>query len=170
MLSKIASVLAAATFLIHFLIGGGDSLGPMLATDLTAPAKGAMHACWHIVSFMLAWSVFVFWTSEKNVGIAKHFAIVWFAAAIVFIYVGLNQGGIQGLIVNPQWTILLVTGRWLGLPLIAKQLLSVRITRMNRKPKSRQVNRIDRRDYWRMFFNVSVRSTFFASAQRTSRA
>lgn len=110
MLSKVTGVLAAITFLIHFFVGGSDALAPVLAADLPAPAQTAMHACWHIVSFILAWSAYVFWNSRTNRIATRHFAIVWIAAGLVFVYVGLNQNGLSGLVANPQWTILLVTG------------------------------------------------------------
>ena len=66
-----------------------------------------MHACWHIVSVLLVSSAFVFYCGGQT---AFHFAILWLSFAAVFIYVGLYQGGWGGLLTNPQWTILLLTG------------------------------------------------------------
>jgi len=39
-----------------------------------------------------------------------HFGLLWIASALVFMYVGLRQDGVYGLITNPQWTILGATG------------------------------------------------------------
>jgi hypothetical protein len=107
MLAKITAVLAAITAFVHFFVGGADALAPTLAADLSAPTSGAMHACWHFVSVFLFLSAFVFIRGGET---AFHFSILWILFAIVFIYVGLYQGGPGGLLVNPQWTILLTTG------------------------------------------------------------
>jgi len=107
MLSKTASTLALLTAVVHVLIGGEDALAPMLAAELATPAKGAMHACWHIVSVFLIWSVVVFWMADRTM---LHFGLLWIASALVFMYVGLRQDGVYGLITNPQWTILGATG------------------------------------------------------------
>lgn len=102
-----AVVLALLTAVVHFFIGGADALVPMLAAQLSAPAEGAMYAVWHIVTVVLFYSVYVFWRGGK---VAVHFAMLWVAMALVFVYVGLTQSGVSGLLVNPQWTILGLTG------------------------------------------------------------
>jgi len=106
MFAKIASALAALTAFVHLFVGGADCLAPLLAAELTPNAAGAMHACWHFVSVFLLSSVLVFWRGGP---IAFHYAILWILTGIVFIYVGLYQGGPGGLITNPQWTILFLT-------------------------------------------------------------
>ena len=88
MLSKTASTLALLTAVVHILIGGEDALAPLLAAELALPAKGAMHACWHIVSVFLIWSVVEFWMADRTV---LHFGLLWIASALVFTYVGLRQ-------------------------------------------------------------------------------
>ena len=103
----IAALLAALTAGVHFFVGGQDALAPMLSVALPAPSEGAMHAVWHIVSVFLAWSVVVFF---KGGEVARQFAWLWVASAAVFIYAGLYQSGVTGLVVNPQWTILGLTG------------------------------------------------------------
>ncbi|MEJ2123493.1 MAG: hypothetical protein P8Y47_01475, partial [Alphaproteobacteria bacterium] len=61
MLRKVAAALAALTAAIHIIVGGRDALAPVLAAGLSAPAEGAMHAVWHMVSVFLLWSVLAFW-------------------------------------------------------------------------------------------------------------
>lgn len=107
MLRKIAAVLAALTAAIHIIVGGSDALAPMLAAGLSAPAEGAMHAVWHMVSALLLWSVIAFW---RGGSVAVQLGVLWLISAAIFIYVGLWQDGLNGLIVNPQWTILIITG------------------------------------------------------------
>lgn len=102
-----AIALATLTALVHFFVGGADALAPMLDAGLTAPSEGAMHAVWHFATLLLFWSVYVFWRGGE---MARHYAAIWIAMALVFIYVGLYQSGISGLLVNPQWTILGLTG------------------------------------------------------------
>ena len=104
---NVATALAVITALVHFLVGGQDALKPMLLAGLPAPSEGAMHAVWHIVTVFLFWSAVVFYRGGE---IARHIAGLWVASAIVFIYVGLLQSGLSGLLVNPQWTILGITG------------------------------------------------------------
>ncbi len=107
MLNKVAAALAVLTAAIHLFVGGAGALAPTLAAGLPAPAEGAMHASWHIVSVFLIWSAVVFWRGGDT---ARHFALLWLMAAVLFIYVGLRQSGPSGLMVNPQWTILGLTG------------------------------------------------------------
>lgn len=106
-LNQIASVLAMFTAAIHVFVGGADALTPMLAAEMTVEASGAMHACWHFVSIFLLVSAVTFWQGGRT---ASVFALLWISFAVVFVYVGLYQAGIGGLIANPQWTILLATG------------------------------------------------------------
>jgi hypothetical protein len=107
MLRIAAAALATLTAAIHIFVGGNDALAPMLAAGLPAPAEGAMHAVWHMVSAFLLWSALAFWRGGAT---AVHFAALWLISAVIFIYVGLWQDGLNGLVVNPQWTILTVTG------------------------------------------------------------
>jgi hypothetical protein len=102
----IATSLASLTAIVHLLLGGADALAPTLSANLPPAAEGAMHACWHMISFFLILSAFAFWFGEKT---AFHFAISWVVFAIIFIYVGMYQAGLTGLLTNPQWTILLTT-------------------------------------------------------------
>jgi hypothetical protein len=107
MLRKTAAALAVLTAAIHIFVGGSDALAPMLAAGLSAPAEGALHAVWHMVSALLLWSAFAFW---RGGSVAIHFGVLWLISAAIFIYVGLWQDGLNGLVINPQWTILTVTG------------------------------------------------------------
>jgi len=107
MLNRITAGLAALTSLVHIFIGGKDALAPMLESNLPLPSEGAMHACWHMVSCLLFWSIFVFW---KGGNAAFHFGLIWLASAFVFLYVAITQSGFSGLILHPQWTILALTG------------------------------------------------------------
>ncbi len=107
MLTKVAAGLAVFTALVHLVVGGADALSPMLEAELPPAASGAMHACWHIVSAFLIWSGVVFWYGKES---SFHFGLLWIASAIVFISVGIYQAGVQGIIANPQWTLLLPTG------------------------------------------------------------
>ncbi|MGB0387023.1 MAG: hypothetical protein ACPGWR_19580 [Ardenticatenaceae bacterium] len=107
MLRKIAAVLAAVTAAIHILVGGIGAVRPMLEAGLSVPVEGALHAAWHIISAFFLWSVFVFWRGGDT---ALHFGFLWLVSGAIFIYIGLTQYGLNGLIALPQWTILIVTG------------------------------------------------------------
>ena len=105
--------MAIATAAIHTLVGGYDSLAPMLSSQLPAVAEGALHASWHMVALFLAWSGVVFWNGGPT---SRHFAGLWCAFALIFIAVNLWQAGPSGLLINPQWTILAFVGviAWLS--------------------------------------------------------
>jgi len=51
----LAAVFAAATTLIHFVLGGRHVAAPLLATErLHAVPKFTMYYCWHLVTIVLA--------------------------------------------------------------------------------------------------------------------
>lgn len=100
---RLAALLAVFTAGVHTVVGGSDSLLPMLNAGLDPVAEGALHASWHIVAAVLFWSGVAFWIGGLA---AKHFAGLWIASALIFICVDLWQSGLPGLIQNPQWIIL----------------------------------------------------------------
>ena len=102
-LRRTAALLALLTAGVHTILGGLDSLMPLLEAGIDPVAEGALHASWHIVGAFLLWSAFAFWTGGA---IAKHFAGLWIVSAVIFIGVDLWQSGLPGLIQNPQWVIL----------------------------------------------------------------
>lgn len=107
MLKKTSALLAALTAAVHIVVGGADALTPTLAAGLPLPAEGAMHACWHMVTAFLLWSIVVFWRGGT---VALHCGGLWLVFACIFIYSGTVQDWPQGLLTNPQWTILGITG------------------------------------------------------------
>lgn len=102
-LRGISALLAVYTAGVHSIIGGQDSLMPMLDARIDPVAEGALHASWHMVAAFLLWSGFVFW---KGGHVARHFAGLWIVSALIFIGVDLWQSGPAGLMQNPQWIIL----------------------------------------------------------------
>lgn len=56
-----AAVLAAATTLIHALLGGREIAGPLLAAErLRNVPKYTMYYCWHLVTIILAGQALAF--------------------------------------------------------------------------------------------------------------
>ena len=107
MLRKVAVGLALVTAAIHIVVGGIGAVRPMLEVGLPVPIEGALHVAWHIISAFFLWSAFVFWRGGETV---LHFAFLWLVSGAIFIYIGLTQYGLTGLIALPQWTILILTG------------------------------------------------------------
>ena len=103
MLRRLAALLAVLTAGVHTILGGMDSLMPLLAAGIDPVAEGALHASWHMVGAFLLWSAFAFWGGGP---VARHFAGLWIVSALVFIAVDLWQSGPAGLSQNPQWIIL----------------------------------------------------------------
>ncbi len=107
MLHIAAAVLAASLAVIHIVIGGLVVLAPTLEAGLPAYAEGAIQSVWHGISAFLLWSAVEFWRGGE---VARHFARLWLICAAIVVYVGLRQGGVSGLIVNPQWSLLAPAG------------------------------------------------------------
>jgi len=107
----VTSLLAAATALLHIVVGGADTLAPWLdrarATDLAPAIINTMQACWHIVSVVVVVSVPAFLVGGRA---GLLFALVWLGAALAFVGVGLQDAGPGGLWITPQWTLLGLTG------------------------------------------------------------
>lgn len=107
MLFRISAVLAVFTAILHIFVGTFDTLMPMLEADLPALVSGTLHACWHMVSLFLVVSAWVFWQGSAW---ARPVAWLWLGSAAIFVAVGIGQGGLAGLLVLPQWTLLGASG------------------------------------------------------------
>lgn len=116
MLFRISAILAAFTAVLHIFVGTFDTLIPMLEADLPAPVSGTLHACWHMVSLFLVVSIWAFWQCNL---LARPVAWLWLGSAAIFVAVGIWHGGLAGLLVLPQWTLLGVSG---GLYLFADRV------------------------------------------------
>ncbi len=107
MLFRVSAVLAAFTAALHIFVGTFDTLMPMLDADLPAPISGTLHACWHMVGLFLVVSAWAFWQGSAW---ARLVAWLWLGSAAIFVAVGIGQGGLAGLLVLPQWTLLGASG------------------------------------------------------------
>lgn len=104
---RIAALLALVTMAVHAILGGMDTLRPLLDSDLPPMVKGTFHAVWHIITLVLGASALVFW---KGGPAARPVGALWIGFAVIFAAVALVQGGISELLVLPQWTLLGATG------------------------------------------------------------
>lgn len=105
---KIAGVgLAGLTAVAHIFVGTYDTLLPLLETDLDLAVKGTLHACWHIISVFLAFSV---WSFVKETPAARSAALLWIAFGICFFAVGIYSANLRGLLILPQWILLCPVG------------------------------------------------------------
>lgn len=107
MMFRISFGLAVLTAALHIFVGTFDTLAPMLAVDLPEAVRGTLHACWHMVSLFLGVSAWCFWRRHPA---APLLAGMWVASALIFVLVAVWQGGAGGLLVLPQWILLVPTG------------------------------------------------------------
>ncbi len=105
---RAGAILAGVTAAVHILVGTYDTLLPLLDTPgLTPAVRGTLHACWHFLGFVLAFSAWRFWRGGPD---APGLAAVWIGGALCFALVGLWQAGLAGLVVLPQWVFLSLAG------------------------------------------------------------
>lgn len=102
-----AALLAGLTALVHIFIGGADTLGPLIDSNVPAIANYTLQGVWHMVSIFLLVSAGVFWRAG---GGTRPIAAVWIVSGIVFLALGLLGGGAAGALALPQWALLIPTG------------------------------------------------------------
>lgn len=102
-----AALLAALTALIHIVMGGSDTLKPMMSSEsLPATVSLTLQGVWHSFSAFLSVSAYVF---GRNWGGTRMFAAVWLGGGAIFTLLGLISGGLIGLIALPQGILLIPT-------------------------------------------------------------
>ncbi|MEO0467236.1 MAG: hypothetical protein AAF216_11900 [Pseudomonadota bacterium] len=102
-----AAFLATLTALIHIVMGGSDTLKPMMASEtLPTTVSLTLQGSWHSMSAFLSVSAYVF---LRNWGGTRMFASVWLGAGAIFTLLGLLSGGPSGLLELPQGLLLIPT-------------------------------------------------------------
>lgn len=121
-LLALAAMLATATTLIHVYVGGGDTVEPLLASQLGDGPRLTLYAVWHMASVALGLSSVALFVGSipKHATDSRYMLMfvsaLWIASGIAFLTVAATQPG-QGLFLKlPQWLLLLPVGllSWLG--------------------------------------------------------
>ena len=113
-----SAYLAAFTAIVHKIGGTLEIHTPLLASSLPKPISLLLYACWHLVTVALILSaIALFWSShnnraESNFALPAFIGSLWvgFGFGVVFVLVALYFSGLNGLIVLPQWTLLIPIG------------------------------------------------------------
>lgn len=103
----LAAALAAATTLIHFILGGRHVAAPLLAAErLHAVPKFTMYYCWHLVTIVLAALALAFALVATGQG-SRDLAIFATGGAALFCLWGLGMTGLFRLRIAhfPQWAL-----------------------------------------------------------------
>lgn len=103
----LAAVLAAATTLIHLVLGGRHVAAPLLAVErLHAVPKFTMYYCWHLVTIVLAALALAFGLVATGQG-SRDLAIFATGGAALFCLWGLGMIGLFHLRIAhfPQWAL-----------------------------------------------------------------
>lgn len=103
----IAAALAAATTLIHAILGGRHVATPLLAVERLHPVpKFTMYYCWHLVTIVLAALALAFGLVATGLG-SRDLALFATVGAALFCLWGLAMIGLFGLRIAhfPQWTL-----------------------------------------------------------------
>lgn len=112
-LPKVVAALAVLTGGVHLFVGTFDTLYPALDASLPLALSGPVIATWYILGLFFVWSGWAFWHDAPQ---CRTLALVWIAAAIIFVMLALTEGT-RGLSILPQWSLLGLTG---GLALLPK--------------------------------------------------
>lgn len=103
----LAAVLAAATTLIHAILGGREIATPLLAAErLHAVPKFTLYYCWHLVTIVLAALALAFGLVAIGLG-SRDLALFATAGAALFCLWGLGMVGLFRLRIAhfPQWAL-----------------------------------------------------------------
>jgi hypothetical protein len=112
----VAAYLAAFTAIVHTIGGTLEIHTPLLTSPLPAPISLLLYACWHLVTAALILSaIALFWSShnnraESNFALPAFIGILWVSFGVVFVFVALYFSGLNGLMVLPQWVLLIPIG------------------------------------------------------------
>lgn len=103
----LAAALAAATALIHLVLGGRHVAAPLLAAErLHAVPKFTMYYCWHLVTIVLAALALAFGLVATGLG-SRDLAIFATGGAALFCLWSLGMIGLFRLRIAhfPQWVL-----------------------------------------------------------------
>ena len=111
-----SAYLAAFTAIVHTIGGTLEIHTPLLTSPLPEPISLLLYACWHLVTVALILSaIALFWSShnsraESNFALPAFIGFLWVGFGVVFVLVAMYFSGLNGLIVLPQWTLLIPIG------------------------------------------------------------
>jgi hypothetical protein len=103
----LAAVLAAATTLIHAILGGREIATPLLAAErLHAVPKFTLYYCWHLVTIVLAALALAFGLVATGLG-SRDLALFATVGAVLFCLWSLGMVGLFRLRIAhfPQWAL-----------------------------------------------------------------
>jgi len=129
-----SGVVVAGTAVVHLVAGQIDPVRPLLAATMNESSKWTLHACWHLVSadLVLAAAVLVYLARNDDPGIAapRLISAHFLAYGLVFIVIGLTSAGPRGLVVLPQWVLLLPVAAlaWAATVPSRRHMLSASVT------------------------------------------
>lgn len=111
-----AAYLAAFTAIVHTIGGTLEIHTPLVTSPLPTSISLLLYACWHLVTVTLILSaIALFWSSHNN-RVKSNFAlpafigILWISFGVVFVFVALYFSGLGGLMILPQWILLIPIG------------------------------------------------------------
>ncbi len=108
-----AGVLCLATGALHAVMGGIDTLNPVMASTVPLHVRAAIMAVWHGISLMFLVSALAFFRAfrvqrpkARPVGVLLGLYYLLFAG----IFAGLSYVWFEDVMVLPQWTLLAPIG------------------------------------------------------------
>ena len=117
-----ASIIAAVTTVIHAVIGGGDTVGPLLSSQISDVPRLTLYAVWHMATITLGLSAVCMFVAalpqhtSNSRYMVRFISALWLLFGVAFIMVAATQPGSGLLLKLPQWILLLPVGvlGWLG--------------------------------------------------------
>lgn len=111
-----AGLLALFTTLVHLFAGTPEIQGPLLGSALSQPVILMLFLCWHLVSTVLGFSALALIWSAFPVGatragaLPRFISLLWIAFGLVCVVVAVAVAGPNGLLILPQWILLIPVG------------------------------------------------------------
>lgn len=112
----VSGLIAAFTAALHTFVGTPEIQEPLLGSAIPQPVSLLLYACWHLVTVTLVFSALaLIWSARaKNrtsAGALPRFVSwLWLLFGLVFVAVALVFSGPSGLLVLPQWALLIPVG------------------------------------------------------------
>lgn len=112
----LAAGFAAFTAAVHIIVGGSDTVNPLLASSIPGEAKFTLYVVWHGISAILALSAPAFFiAAQPRYAAASHYlalflSVLWCIFGLLFLLVIAMQPESGWLFRLPQWLILLPVG------------------------------------------------------------
>lgn len=111
-----AGVMAIFTSILHTFSGTLEIYAPLFESTIDQRVMLLLYVCWHIVTvFLILSAIFLILCAKSNdkkssTALVFFISIVWIASGLVFVVVSMIYLGLSGIVILPQWILLIPVG------------------------------------------------------------